>query len=253
MSATNLIMAVIFVSLICIITLWVFQIKKQRAIERARKTIIYTSQIAQIHQVVDSVAQFLDDRLLSFLAKCIDDSVNQLVKNKIQLDSRSQNTQEQALLWISEPKKTRQQACSRKSEGQQKRLLQMKSILQHIRHAISKHTILRKEAIFLTNSTKISKIKLACYYHQQEANNAIKNQDTQGAILILKKIRALIMQIDPIPRDLEHTLASCSELLIEQQEIMKQSKPQNTKRLEDEFDRQEEIDQDWQKKQDYDQ
>lgn len=252
MSATNLIMAVILVSLLCITALWLMQIKKQRAIERARKTVIYTSQITQIHQVVDSVAQFLDDKLLSFLAKCIDDSANQLAKHKIQLDKRSQNTREQALLWISEPKKIRKQARSRKSESQQKRLLQMKSIIQHIRYAISKHAIPRKEALFLANSTKISKIKLACHYYQQEVDIAIKKQDTQGAIQILKKIKALLMKIEPTPTDLEHTLTSCGELLTKQQEIMKQSKPQSTKRLEEEFDKQEEMDQDWQKKQDYD-
>jgi hypothetical protein len=252
MSATNLIIVVILVSVLCITALWLIQIKKHRAIERARKTVIYTSQITQIHQVVDSVAQFLDDNLLNFLAKCINDSANQLVKNKILLDKRTKNTQEQALLWISEPKKIRQQARSRKSESQQKRLLQMKSIIQHIRYAISKHTIPRKEALSLASSTKISKIKLACHYLLQEADSAIKNQETQGAIQVLKRIKTLLMQINPIPSDLEHTLASCSELLEQQQEIMKQSKPQSTKRLEEEFDKQEEMNQDWQKKQDYD-
>jgi hypothetical protein len=258
MSATNLIMVVIFVSLLCIIVLWLFQIKRQRTIERARKTVIYTSQIVQIHQVVDSVAQFLDDSLLNFLAKCIDDSANQLTKHKIQLDKRCQNTQEQALLWINEPKKIRKQARSRKSEGQKKRLLQMKSIIQHIRQAISRQSIPRKEALSLANSTKISKIKLACHYFQQEADDAIKNLDTQEAIFILKKTKTLLMKIDPIPSDVEHTLISCSELLTQQQEIMKQSKPQSTPRLEEELDKQEEIDkqeemdQGWQKKQDYD-
>jgi len=245
-------MTVIFVSLLCIVALWLFQIKRQRTIERARKTVIYTSQIVQIHQVVDSVAQFLDDSLLSFLAKCIDDSATQLTKHKIQLDKRCQNTQEQALLWISEPKKVRQQARSRKSEGQQKRLLQMKSIIQHIRQAISRQSIPRKEALSLAHSTKISKIKLACHYFQQEADSAIKSQDTQGAILILKKTKTLLTKIDPTPSDLENILASCSELLNQQQEIMKQSRPQSTKRLEEEFDKQEEMDQDWQKKQLYD-
>jgi len=252
MSATNLIMTVIFISLICIITLWLFQIKRQRAIERARKTVIYTSQIVQIHQTVDSIAQFLDDKLLHFLARCIDDSVNQLIKHKIQPDKRSLNTQEQALLWISESRKIRQQSRSRKPENQQKRLLKMKSIIQHIRHAISKHTIPRKEALSLVASTKVSKIKLTCYYQQQEVDSAIKNQDTQEAIQILKNIKALLVQIKPTPNELEHTLINCNELLKQQQEIMKQSKPQTTKRLEDEFDKEEEMDQDWQKKQDYD-
>ena len=252
MSATNLIMVVILISVLCITALWLMQLKKQRAIERARKTVIYTAQITQINQVVDSVAQFLDDKLLSFLAKCIDDSANQLIKHKIQLDKRSRNTQEQALLWISEPKKIRKQARSRKSESQQKRLLQMKSIIQYIRQAISRHTIPRKEALSLANSTKIGKIKLACHYYQQEADSAIKGQDTQAAILILKKTKTLLMKIDPIPSDLEQTLAHCNELLKQQQEVMKQSKPQSTKRLEEEFDKQEEMDQDWQKKQDYD-
>ena len=228
------------------------QVKKQRTIERARKTVIYTAQITQINQVVDSVSQFLDDPLLSFLAKCIDDSANQLIKNKIQLDKRSRNTQEQALLWISEPKKIRKQARSRKPESQQKRLLQMKSIIQHIRQALSRHTIPRKEALSLAKSTKISKIKLACHYYQQETDSAIKSQDTQTAIQTLKKTKTLLMKIDPTPSDLEQTLSRCNELLKEQQEIMKQSKPQSTKRLEEEFDKQEEMDQDWQKKQDYD-
>jgi hypothetical protein len=252
MSATNLIMAVIFVSLLCIITLWFFQMKKQRAIERARKTVIYTSEIAQIHQVVDSVAQFLDDNLLTFLAKCVDDGAHQLTKHNIQLDKRSKNTQEQALLWIGEPKKIRQQARTRKPESQQKRLLKMKSIIQNIRNALSKKNIPRKEALSLAKSTKISKIKLACHYYQQEADGAIKKQDTQAAIQALKKAKNLLGQIKPTPSDLEHTLTSCSELLEQQQGVMRNSKPQSTKRLEDEFDKEEEMDQDWQKKQDYD-
>ncbi len=252
MSATNLIMVVILISILCVTVLWLFQIKRQRAIERARKTVIYTSQITQIHQIVESAAQFLDDNLLTFLAKRIDDSANQLAKHKIQLDKRSRNTQEQALLWISEPKKIRKQARSRKPESQQKRLLLLKSIIQHIRQAISKHTIPRKEALSLANSTKISKIKLACYYHQQDADSAIKGQDTQAAIQTLKKIKALLLQVDPRPADLEHTFTNCNELLEQQQELMKQSKPQSTKRLEEEFDKQEEMDQDWQKKQLYD-
>ncbi len=252
MSATNLIMVVILISILCITILWLFQIKRQRAIERARKTVIYTAQITQIHQIVESAAQFLDDNLLCFLAKRIDESANQLAKHKIQLDKRSRNTQEQALLWISEPKKIRKQARSRKPESQQKRLLLLKSIIQHIRQAISKHTIPRKEALSLASSTKVSKIKLACYYHQQDADNAIKKQDTQAAIQTLKKIKALLSQVEPRPADLEHNFISCSELLEQQQEIMKQSKPQSTKRLEEEFDKQEEMDQDWQKKQLYD-
>lgn len=252
MSASNLIMAVIFVCLICIITLWFFQLKKQRRIERARKSVIYTSQITQIHQVVESVAQFLDDKLLIFLAQCVDNSISQLDKHNIDIDKRCKNTQEQALLWISEPKKIRQQARSRKSESQQKRLLKLKSIIQHIRHAISKNKIPRKEALALASSTKISKIKLACHYFQQEADHAIKKQDTQSAIQALKKIKGLLIQLKPVPGDLENTFTRCNELLEQQQGVMKLSKPQSTKRLEEEFAKQEEMDQDWQKKQDYD-
>lgn len=252
MSTTNLIIAVIVVCLICIITLWFFQLKKQRAIERARKSVIYTSQITQIHQLVESVAQFLDDKLLVFLAQCVDNSIAQLEKHKIDIDKRCKNTQEQALLWISEPKKVRQQARSKKSESQQKRLLKLKSIIQHIRYAVSKNKIPRKEALALANSTKISKIKLACHYFQQEADDAIKKQDTQSAIGALKKIKGLLAQLKTVPSQLENTLTNCNELLEQQQNIMKQSRPQNTKRLEEEFDKQEEMDQDWQKKQDYD-
>jgi hypothetical protein len=252
MSVTNLIIAVIFVSLLCISTLWFFQIKKQRAIERARKTIIFTSQIAQIHQIVDSLAHFLDDSLLAFLAKNINESIDQLKKHNIEPDKRSQNTQEQARLWISEPKKIRKQARSRKPEKQQKRLLQMKSIIQFIRQALSRRSLSRKEALSLADSTKIGKIKLACYYYQQGADKAIQNQDAQEAIKTLKKIKALLAKIDPLPSDLKNTLDRCETLLKEQQDIIKESRPSGTKRLEDEFDKQEELDQDWQKKQLYD-
>lgn len=252
MSTTNLIFTVILVSLLCIAVLWIFQIKKQRAIERARKTVIFTSQIAQIHQIVDSLAHFLDDTLLHFLSKSVDDSIKQLIKYNIQPDKRSQNTQEQAQIWISETKKVRKQSRTRKPEKQQKQLLQMKSIIQLIRQSLSRRAISRKEALSLASSTKISKIKLACHYFQQDADKAIKNQDPQAASLALKKIKALLLKVDPLPSSLKNRLVSCNELLAQQHEIVKQSKTSSTKRLEEEFDKQEEIDQDWQKKQLYD-
>jgi len=252
MSITSLIIAVIFVSVLCIATLWIFQIKKQRAIERARKTIIFSSQITQINQIVDSLAHFLDDSLLAFLSKSIDESIEQLNKYNIEPDKRSKNIQEQAQLWINEPKKVRKQSRTRKPEKQQKRLLQMKSIIQFIRQALSRRSLSRKEALSLANSTKIGKVKLACYYYQQDADRAIQEQDTQAAIQALKKIKARLVKIDPLPNDLQKTLNKCDTLLKEQQNTIKNSRPSSTKRLEDEFDKQEEIDQDWQKKQLYD-
>ena len=184
------------------------------------------------------------------MSKTIEEDVT--VKYNIQPDKRSQNTQEQAQIWISETKKVRKQSRTRKPEKQQKQLLQMKSIIQLIRQSLSRRAISRKEALSLASSTKISKIKLACHYFQQDADKAIKNQDPQAASLALKKIKALLLKVDPLPSSLKNRLVSCNELLAQQHEIVKQSKPSSTKRLEEEFDKQEEIDQDWQKKQLYD-
>jgi hypothetical protein len=128
----------------------------------------------------------------------------------------------------------------------------MKSIIQFIRQALSRRSLSRKEALSLANSTKIGKVKLACYYYQQDADRAIQEQDTQAAIQALKKIKARLVKIDPLPNDLQNTLNKCDTLLKEQQNTIKNSRPSGTKRLEDEFDKQEEIDQDWQKKQLYD-
>ena len=129
----------------------------------------------------------------------------------------------------------------------------MKSIIQLIRQALSRRSLSRKEALSLADSTKISKIKLACHHHQREADEAIKNQNTQTAIQSLNKVKSLLTNIDPLPSSLKSTLEKCSQLLEQQQGILKESRPNGTKRLEDEFDKQEEIDQDWQKKQLYDQ
>lgn len=241
MSITSLIIAVISVSAICISTLWIFQIKKQRAIERARKKIIFTSQISQIHEIVESLAHFLDDNLLAFLAKSISENIEQMDKHNIEPDKRSQNTQEQAKLWMSAPRKIRKQFQNKKPEKKQARLLQMKSITQFIRQAISRRSISRKEALSLVDSTKIGKIKLTCYYHQQDADKAIQNNNTAVAIQALKKIN-----------DLQVTLDKSNTLLKEQQETIKNTRSSGTKRLENEFDKQEEIDHDWQKKQLYD-
>lgn len=252
MSTTTLILIVLIVSVICIATLWLFQIKKQRAVERARKTILYSSQITQIHQVVDETAQFLDNTLLAFLSSQVDNGISRLIKHKIQPDKRCQNTQEQAQLWINDAQKIRQQALNRKSEGQQKRLLMLKNIIQYIRLAVSKNAISRKEAKALAYSTKISKVKLFCYYYQLEIDTALKEGNSEAATNSLKKMKALLAQLSSLPQELEEQSAHCNQLLEQQQKVVKESKNTNDKRLEEEFDKQEEIDQDWQKKQHYD-
>lgn len=252
MSMTTLILIVVIVSALCIAMLWIFQIKRQRAIERARKTIIYNSQISQIQQVVEETALFLDNKLLAFLAGQVDAAIKGLVKNKIQPDKHCQNIQEQSLLWINDAQKIRQQALTKKSEGQQKRLLLLKNIIQYIRQSVSRNAISRKEAKSLASSTKLSKVKLFCHYYQQDIDQAVKEGNAEMATLSIKKMKGLLAQLSSLPQDLEEQLSQCNKLLEQQQKTIKESKANNDKRLEEEFDKQEEIDQDWQKKQHYD-
>lgn len=248
MSTTMLIMIVLIVSSLCIAVLWIFQVKKQQAIERARKTIIYTSQITQIQQVVEETALFLDNKLLAFLASQVDNSIARLMKHKIEPDKRCQNIQENAQLWISNPHNVRQQTTTKKSEGQQKRLLLLKNIIQYIRAAAGKSVISRKEAKSLAFSTKLAKVKLFCHYYQQDIDEAINSHRAEMAIITIKKMKTLLAQFSTLPKELAAQSDKCNALLEEQQALVKASKAQSNKRLEEEFDKQEEIDQDWQKK-----
>lgn len=254
MSTTQLILVAITVCVICLASLWLAQIKRQRAIERARKTVIYNAQINQLQQIAEATALFLDDQLIQFIAKRIQSSAQILTDNKITPDKRSLNSVELAQQWINEPSQLRKQAQKAKPESQQKRLSLLKSMIQHIRQGVLEKQVTRSEAKQLAIATKLSKIKLSCEYLQQQANEHCQNGDLQQGISQLKKIKSLFDQISPLPNDLKQRLIECDSQINQIQETLnEQNESTSSKRLEEEFDKLEEQEQDWQKKQLYDQ
>ena len=257
MSTTSLVLIAVLICVLCLVSLWVAQLKRQRAIEKARKTIIYTAQINQLKQVAEGTAKYLDDELIKFLAQRIEYSAQLLTRHKIIPDKRCLHTIEQAQGWASEPKSLRKQARKGKAETQQKCLTLLKSIIQHIRQGVMEHQVSRSEANKLALATKISKIKLSCQHHRQQAEEALKSGELQQGNASLKKIKALLSKISPLPTDLQQQLIECQGLIdTTQSTINEQSDNLSSKRLEAEFDKEEEQDkqdQTWQKKQLYDQ
>jgi hypothetical protein len=253
MSTTSLIFIVILVCALCIISLWAVQLKRQRAIEKARKTIIYTAHINQLQQIAEATAKYLDDQLIQFLASRIDYSAQLLTRHKIIPDKRCQHVIEQAQGWAADPKMLRKQARKGKPESQQKILSLLKSIIQHIRQGVMEHQVSRNQANQLAHATKFSKIKLNCNHYQKMADEALKTGELQQGINTLKKIKALIGKVSPLPTDLQQQLIECQGLIDNtQQTLNEQSENSSSKRLEEAFDKEEEQDQDWQKKQLYD-
>jgi hypothetical protein len=254
MSTTSLVLIAVLICALCVASLWVVQLKRQRAIERARKTIIYSSQINQLQQIAEATARYLDDQLIKFLASRIAYSAQLLSRNKITPDKRCQHIIEQAQSWATEPKILRKQARKGKAESQQKTLILLKSIIQHIRQGVMEHQVNRNDASQLANATKFSKIKLNCHHHQQLADEVLKKGELQQGIHALKKIKTLLNKVSPLPTDLKHQLIECQGLIDRTQlTLNEQSESSSKKRLEEEFDKQEKQDQDWQKKQLYDQ
>jgi len=254
MSTTSLILIAIIICLICLGSLWLAQVKRQRAIERARKTVIYNAQINQVQQIAQATAQFLDDQLIQFLANRIIYSATILSKNKITPDKRSAHIIEQAGEWLQNPKVLRKQAQKEKTESHQKRLTLLKTIIQHIRQGVIDHEISRSEAKKLATSAKICKIKLACSHYQQDAEQSLKEGELQQAIGHLKKIKKTLSQISPLNNELKQQLIECDARIDEtQQTINNQTDNTSNQRLSDEFDKMTEHEEDWQKKQLYDQ
>lgn len=256
MSISSLILAVVLVCTFCIISLWLVQLKRQKAIEKARKTIIYNAQINQLLQIAETTAQYIDDQLILFLANRIDYSAQLLYRSKIVPDKRSQNTIEQAQNWVLDPKSLRKQARKGKKESQQKSLNLLKSIIQHIRQGVLEQQVSRSEAKLLAHSTRFGRIKLNCFHYQQAAEEALRKGELTQGIDSLKKVTTLLNKASPLPKDLKQQLISCQDL-IDKTQLTLNDERENTgsKRLEEEFDKEEELDQkqDWQKKQLYDQ
>jgi hypothetical protein len=254
MSTSSLVIIAVLICVICVICLWVVQLKRQRAIERARKTIIYNAQINQLQQIAESTAPYLDDTLIKFIASRIIYSGQRLIHNKIIPDKRCQHTIELAQGWTAEPKALRKQARKGKKESQQKILTLLKAIIQHIRQGVLDHQVSRSEAKQLAHAAKFSKVKLNCQQNQLLAEEALKAGELQQGITLLKKIKILLKRVSPLPTDLQQQLIECEGLIDKTQKSLNaQSDNSSSKRLEEEFDKQEEQDQDWQKKQLYDQ
>ena len=254
MSTSTFIIIAILICAACLAFLWLAQLKRQRAIERARKTIIYNAQINQLQQIAESTAQYLDDSLIQFLANRINYNAQVLVNNKIVPDKRCQHAIELARSWLDNPKTLRKQARKGKAETQQKCLILLKSIIQHIRQSVMEHQTNRVEAKQLAQATKISKIKLSCSHYQQLADEAFSEGELQQGVTQLKKIKALLNKMSSLPNDLQQIKIECQGLIDNTQQTINSSKEETgSKRLEDEFDKLEEQDQEWQKKQLYDQ
>ncbi len=254
MSTTQLILVAITVCIICLASLWFVQFKRQRAIERARKTVIYNAQINQLQQIAEATALFLNDQLIQFIAKRIESSAQILRNNKITPDKRSLHSLELAQAWLNEPGQLRKQAQKAKPESQQKRLTLLKSMIQHIRQGVLEKQVTRSEAKQLAIATKLSKIKLSCEYLQQQASEHCQQGDLQQGVTQLKKMKSLLEKISPLPDDLKKKLIECDGQISNIQETIKsQTESTSSKRLEAEFEKLEEQEQDWQKKQLYDQ
>ncbi|MEH6450377.1 MAG: hypothetical protein V7765_17005 [Oleispira sp.] len=254
MSTSTLVIIAVLICVICVICLWAVQLKRQRAIERARKTIIYNAQINQLQQIAETTAPYLDDSLIKFIASRIIYNGQLLINNKIIPDKRCHHTIDLAQGWLTEPKSLRKQARKGKKESQQKILTLLKSIIQHIRQGVMEHQVNRSEAKQLAHAAKFSKIKLSCQYNQLSAEEALKAGELQQGIALLKKIKILLKRVSPLPNDLQQQLIECEGLIDKtQQSLNEQNENSSSKRLEEEFDKQEEQDQDWQKKQLYDQ
>ena len=253
MSTSTFIVIAILICAACLACLWLAQLKRQRAVERARKTIIYNAQINQLQQIAESTAQYLDDSLIQFLANRINYNAQVLLNNKIVPDKRCQHTIELAQSWRENPKALRKYARKNKAETQQKSLVLLRSIIQHIRQSVIEHQTNRSEAKQLAYATKISKIKLSCSHYQKLADEAFNGEEPQQGLIQLKKIKALLTKASPLPNDLKQIMIECQGLIDDKQQIINDNKEETgSKRLEDEFDKLEEQDQDWQKKQLYD-
>lgn len=259
MSTSSLIWVVTAISALCLVSLWLVQFKRQRAIEKARKTIIYHAQIQQLAHIAEETALYLDDSLIQFIANRIDYSAQLLMRNKIAPDKRCQHVIEQAQVWAQEPKSLIKQARSGKVESQQKTLNMLKSIISHIRQALVDNQVSRDEAKQLALSTRFSKIKMNCLHLQKKADDAIRADNLQQGIDTLKRIKNLINKVSPLPKELEGRLAQCqasldkTQLMLKEQREKQRGQHSSSTRLEEEFTKQEEQDQDWQKKQLYDQ
>lgn len=251
--STTLILIIVAISLLCLMAAWLAQVKRQRTIEKARKAIIYNTNINQLQQIVEATAHYLDDSLIEFLANRIQHNAQILSQNKILPDKRSLHALELTQSWIAEPKALRKQASKNKTENQQKRLILLKSIIQHIRQGVIEHQINRIEAKQLAFSTKIGKLKLSCNHYQQLAETTLHEGELQQGINILKKLKLMLDRVSPLPNDLQQQLIKCQGLIEKSQQMLKeQSDNASGKRLEEEFDKEEEQEQDWQKKQLYD-
>lgn len=254
MSTSTLVIIAVLICVICVTCLWVVQLRRQRAIERARKTIIYNAQINQLQQIAETTAPYLDDSLIKFLANRIIYNGQLLLNNKIIPDKRCHHTIELAQGWLTEPKSLRKQARKGKKESQQKTLTLLKSIIQHIRQGVMEHQVNRSEAKQLAHAAKFSKIKLSCQHNRLLADEALKAGELQQGISLLKKMKVLLNRVSPLPNDLQQQLIECQGLIdTTQQSLNEQNENSSSKRLEEEFDKQEEQDQEWQKKQLYDQ
>ncbi len=258
MSTITLILIIIMICLICLSCLWFIQVKRQRAIERARKSALYNSRITQLHEISVTIAHFLDDQLILFLANRIIHTIHQLNINKLTPAPHSVQVFAQAQDWIKDPGALRTLASATPEESRPKQLSLLKAIVGHIRESLQEHKLTTNDAQQLVKMAKLGKIKSSYYHNQKLANESLQQGDLKYGLLLLHRIKSLLKGAPHLDNELKQQLIACNNQIDEIQKALdeqapsKQSENKDSKRLADEFDKLEAQQQDWQKKQLYD-
>lgn len=250
MSTTSLIILASLVAICALAALWLIQYRQQKAIERARKSVIYTDSMRELHQAAEQAACLIDTKVIEFCAHQLinlADKLNQLgtAKNKIAAQALQAAHQ-----WIDNPALLKQKNDTVISESNATSIRSaMKTLMRHVREAATRRECSVPAANQLIRALRTANLRLSAQFYLQKGDSAAKLNTPRLALLHYRKLKGILVKQKKLPEELKATLSQLDELIQQQQDLQKQQNDNNAdKRLEAEFDKLEEQDQDWEKK-----
>ena len=250
MSTTSLVILASLVAISALAALWLIQYRQHKAIERARKSVIYTDSMRELHQAVEQAASLIDNKVIEFCAQQLiklADKLTQLGANKNKVAAHALQSAQQ---WAENPALVKQKAETVISESNATSMRSaMKVLIRHVREAATRRECSVPAANQLIRALRASNLRLSSQFYMQKAGAAAKLSNHRLALMHYRKLKGILVKQKNLPEELQATLTQLDELIQQQQDQQKQQNDNNAdKRLEAEFDKMEEQDQDWEKK-----
>ena len=250
MPTTSLVILASLVAVSALAALWLIQYRQHKAIERARKSVIYTDAMRELHQAVEQTACLIDNKVVEFCAQqliTLSGKLNQLGVSQNKVATQALQAAQQ---WNDNPALLKQKGQTEVSESNVTAMrAAMKVLIRHVREAATRRECSVPAANLLIRALRSSNLRLSSQFYIQKGDAAAKLSNHRLALMHYRKLKGILVKQKSLPEELQNTLKQLDDLIQQAQNEQKQQTDNNAdKRLEAEFDKMEEQDQDWEKK-----